>query len=259
MAIRREQPGAAKAAATAGTAIGKAQRAEEDRARVEREQARANAEATQRKARQTAMDWELQKMQMRSQQDFQQEQTEKQWDYERFNRAKAWDIEKMELRSRMDFEQEEQERVREMSRIDAKILALKKAEEDKQFTGREPEFKSLMFSLEQQKLGIKNPRALPRPEEQRDIPKRTDIDAAVKFLQEYEEKTTKAKKLLHPFAPEPTKEEDVAAQYYRSIIDQIPGGTISSGLPTPKTEQEYAAIPVGSQYIDSSGNTRTKR
>jgi hypothetical protein len=68
----------------------------------------------------------------------------------------------MELRSRIDFEQEEKERIREVGRIDAKITSLKKAEEDKLFTGREPEFKSMMFNLEQQKFGIKNPRALPK-------------------------------------------------------------------------------------------------
>jgi hypothetical protein len=156
MAIRKEQPGAAKAAATAGTAIGAAAREKEDRARVEREQARADQEAAQRKARQTAMAWELQKMRMRSEQDLQQELRTTQYSLDRFNRAKDWDIEKMELRSRMDFQQEEEERIREMGQIDADIRAVKKLK-DTEFTGREFEYESMLFNLEQQRFGIKNP------------------------------------------------------------------------------------------------------
>lgn len=155
MGIRKEQPGAAKAAAATGTAIGAAAREKEDRARVEREQARADQEAAQRKAQQAAMAWDLQKMQLRSQQEFEQELRTTQYGLDRFNRAKEWDIEKMELRSRMDFEQEEQERVREMGRTDAKITALKKAEEDGLFTGKEFEFEDMMSKLQAEKFGIK--------------------------------------------------------------------------------------------------------
>lgn len=132
MAIRIEQPGAAKAAAAAGTAIGKGQRAKEDRASAERKQAQTAQRAAQQKTQQVAMDWELQKMQMRSQQEFEQELADKQWDYERFNRAKAWDIEKLELRSRMDFQQEEQERLRQVGELDNQINAWNKAADDYQ-------------------------------------------------------------------------------------------------------------------------------
>ena len=157
MGITIQQPGATEAAAAAGTAIGKGQRAKEDRASAERKQAQTAQRAAQQKAQQVAMDWELQKMQMRSQQEFEQELADKQWDYERFNRAKAWDIEKMELTSRMDFQQEEQERIRELGRIGNQILAVKKAKEDGQFTGREFEYENMLFNLEQQQFGIKNP------------------------------------------------------------------------------------------------------
>ncbi len=157
MAIRKEQPGASKAAAATGAAIGTAAREKEDRARVEREQARADQEAAQRQARQAAMKWDLQKMQMRSQQEFEQELRTTQYGLDRFNRAKEWDIEKMELRSRMDFQQEEESRIREMGQIDAKIMAVKKTKEDGQFSGREFEYESMLFNLEQQQFGIKNP------------------------------------------------------------------------------------------------------
>jgi hypothetical protein len=143
MAIRREQPGAAKAAAKAGLTIGKGKRAEEDRARVEREQARAQ----QRAAQQAAMEWEATKMRMRSEQDFQQELSEKQWDYEKFNRAKAWDIEKMEIASRNDFQQEEQDRSEKMAKTAAGLKAIDESNniyatpEDKEKAKEEFKFK----------------------------------------------------------------------------------------------------------------------
>ena len=108
MSIRLEQPGASKAAAAAGTMIGKAERAKEDRARAEREQ----AQAAQDQARQTAMQWELQKMTLNSQQDFAHEMRMKQAGLEAEARAQEWQVEKMELASRMDFEQDEKERLR---------------------------------------------------------------------------------------------------------------------------------------------------
>jgi hypothetical protein len=157
MGIRIEQPGAAVAAAGAGVAIGKSQRAEEDRARAEREQARAQAEAAQRAAQQKAMEFEVFKMEQRSMLDFQQELRDKQYEFDRFNRAKEWDIEKMELASRMDFQQDETKRLQELDRIDSKIIALDKAKEDGKFSGREFEFESMKFNLEQQRFGVKNP------------------------------------------------------------------------------------------------------
>jgi len=112
VAIRIEQPGAAKAAAISGTAIGKGKRAEEDRARAEREQARAQQIAAQQSARAAALEWEQQKMLLNSQQDFAHQMRMRQADLEKEARAKEWTTEKMELASRMDFQQDEQERIR---------------------------------------------------------------------------------------------------------------------------------------------------
>ena len=116
MAIVREQPGASKAAAQAGTAIGKAKGTERSLASAERKSAMAMQIGAQQVARKAALDWEQEKMAMRSQQDFQQELAEKQWDYEKFNRAKAWDLEKMEIASRNDFQQEERERQEKLNK-----------------------------------------------------------------------------------------------------------------------------------------------
>jgi hypothetical protein len=115
MGIEIRQPGEAKAAATAGTMIGRAERAKEERARTEREQEQATQMAFQERARQVAMDWELQKMVLNSQQDFAQEQRLRQVELEKEARAREWEYEKMELASRIDFEQSEKERIRDTS------------------------------------------------------------------------------------------------------------------------------------------------
>lgn len=127
MTIRKEQPGAAKAAATTGVAIGAVAREKEDRARVEREQVRADQEAAQRKARQTAMAWDLKKMQINSERAFERELRQEDYRLMAEDRAQAWQVEKMELASRMDFERSEGERQRKLSVLDNSEAALDKA------------------------------------------------------------------------------------------------------------------------------------
>lgn len=112
MAIKITQPGEAAAAAKAGATIGRGKRAEEDRARAEREQARTDQIAAQQAARKAAMEWEQQKMLLNSQQDFAHEMRMRQADLEKEARAKEWATEKMEMASRFDFEQDEKERIR---------------------------------------------------------------------------------------------------------------------------------------------------
>jgi len=130
VAIRIEQPGAAKAAAQAGAIIGKGKRAEEERARAEREQARAQQIAAQQAARQAALDWERQKMLLNSQQDFAHEMRMRQAGLEAEARAREWQVEKMEIASRMDFEQEEKERLRIKAEYAAGRDALDKKKEE---------------------------------------------------------------------------------------------------------------------------------
>jgi len=236
-------------------------------------------------------------------------------------RSRLWELEKMEMASRADFAREEQSRQRKldnidnaMQQLDKEVLAGRMSEE---------EVRPLKLKYQMNKLGLDVPVSFLRPaEEERygvepywrkfrdypeesperqlydakmrdeagvdvpsvDVPSRTDVSAAVKFLTEYEEKKGKAAKFYHPFAPEPTEEEETVAEYFRDILRRarvtarvtegiesagavgavgvgagIPVGGISTGLPEPKTQQEYNMIPSGSQYIDSSGNIRTKR
>jgi len=151
MGIRIEQPGGAKAAATAGTMIGKADRAKEDRARAERQQ----AQAAQDQARQMAMQWEQQKMLLNSQQDFAHEQRLRQAQLEGEARSREWDVEKMEIRSRIDFEGEEKERRRVMDEAVTGIKAIDKYV--KSGKGTETDVQQLRLGYEIQKETGKMP------------------------------------------------------------------------------------------------------
>jgi hypothetical protein len=292
MAIRIEQPGATEAAARTGSILGKAQRAKEERARAEREQARADAAAMQRQARQDEIKFALQKRQIDWQRALVKEQRSEDYRLMAEDRAAERAIERIELSKDLDHQYKEQERQRQRQEINNKRTEIQKDIDAGH--SKEKDHAITLFNLDQAELAID---LGARPSLVSKIPldtdaaeqraagrytmtqeahkakmamgaKRTDIDAAIKFLQEYEEKKTKAEKWRHPFASEPTKEENIAAQYYRDILGQvsppdtganIPGGIISSGLPTPKTEQEYAAIPIGSRYVSSTGDIRTKR
>lgn len=119
MAITIRQPGEAKVAAQAGAIIGKGKRAEENRARGEREQARVQQIQAQQEARQAAMEWDLQKMLLNSQQDFAHEMRMRQAGLDAEARAREWQVEKMEIASKMDFAEEEKERIRRTATYNA--------------------------------------------------------------------------------------------------------------------------------------------
>ncbi len=278
MAIRKEQPGAAKAAAAAGTVIGAAAREKEDRARVEREQARADQEAAQRQARQTAMKWDLQKMQLRSQQEFEQELRTTQYGLDRFNRAKEWDIEKMELRSRMDFQQEEEERLRKKG-----VVAAKRAGVEKDIASRQSdrkEYELILFNLDQEDRAIDLGTNIPAPAtempgesaaEQRAASRETRAEGAAQRAASAEQRAIAgaptpeeierekyenflgdwAKALSLPELKTEAQSEGFAPQQQSVTPSNIP-------YPTPNSQAAYDAIPSGSTYIDSAGNERTK-
>lgn len=115
MAIILRQPGEAELYAKAGRAIGKQKKAQRAQEAAERQERQAIQIAERRRVEQASREWELQKMQMRSQQDFLHDQRMIALDQEKFERAKRWDIDKMELASRFDFEQEEKERQRRIA------------------------------------------------------------------------------------------------------------------------------------------------
>jgi len=177
MGIRIEQPGAAKAAAGAGVAIGKGQRAEEGRARAAQQQAQAASIKAQQAAQQKAMEFDLFKMEQRSLQDFQQELRTKQYEFDKFNRAKEWDIEKMELASRMDFQQSETKRLREIDLVTNKELAVRKDIDSGVSTEKEHELTLLNLKLARDALETGGRRPAPLTQMPQDRQERQEFGA----------------------------------------------------------------------------------
>ncbi len=150
MAIRKEQPGAARAAAAAGTAIGESQKAIREQA-IAAQQASQQATLKAREAsEQRALAWDVEKLEIRSRQEFEQELRRNQFVYDKENRAQEWEIEKLTIASQMDFERDEKKRQTKLDRIDSSWAAIdaKVARGDKS----EKDVELLRFNLEQEKI-----------------------------------------------------------------------------------------------------------
>ncbi len=270
MGIEKRQPGAAKAAAAAGTVIGTAAREKEDRARVEREQARADQEAAQRQARQTAMKWDLQKMQITSERAFERELRQEDYQLAAEDRAAAWQIEKLELTSRMDFEMEQKEYVRDIDRAQVVVDAYEKeGREGRTDLEKDPVAKQAIWQARQDLKDAKagkpsskapNLRAEERAENREtraaQVHRRKEADAPTKqelAREEYETFLGDWSKALS------LPELEVEAKGEGFVPQQDAARPLSNiPYPTPNSQEAYDAIPSGSTYIDSAGNERTK-
>jgi len=113
MSIEIRPSGEAQSQALAGEIIGKGKARE----RFAEDVRIANARAAQEAMQQKAMDWEAQKMQMRSAQEFAQELRLGQARLNAEARAKEWEVEKMEMISQADFAQEERVRTEKYGRF----------------------------------------------------------------------------------------------------------------------------------------------
>lgn len=122
MAIEIRPSGEPGAIAQAGLAVGQAERAKEERARADR----AAEQAAQDRARRVAQDLEIQKMMFNSQQEFAHEQRLRQVELDKEARSYEWEKEKMELRSQMDFQQEEKDRLKNIESVTNQISTLDK-------------------------------------------------------------------------------------------------------------------------------------
>lgn len=194
-------------------------------------------------------------------------------DIEAAMRSQQWEVEKMEIRSRLDFEREEKERMRRLDNIDSALQQIDREVESGRIT--EPQANALRFRQEMKKYGTTPPVSLIQPpkEEKPKYPTTSERMRAYGFLQKEElREPSWLPKLAHEvtfgaLGKAPLTEEE---KFYREMFEKtakgiplgttpgIPAGTISQGLSEPKTQQEYNAIPVGTQYIDSTGNIRTK-
>ena len=162
MSIEIRPSGEAQAYAGAGRVIGKAKAREIAREEAQRAQElaleeaqRAQELAFRQRAQQMSNDWELQKMLLNSQLDFQHEQRMVQIEQEKFEKAKAWDVEKMELASHIDFQREEQDRQRKLSVIDSEEEAFDKYCRENPGEAEQPWAKAKKFEFGNRRIEIK--------------------------------------------------------------------------------------------------------
>lgn len=146
MGVTSKSLGDAAAAGAAGTIIGQSQKRE-----TESQMMAAQA------AQERAMAFELEKMEMRSRQDFEQELRMRQFDYEKFNRAKEWEMEKMEIASRLDFEREEKDRQRKIDNADNAIEAIQKKITAGEYSADDKRIQNFLLYYEMEKLGADAP------------------------------------------------------------------------------------------------------
>lgn len=130
MGIEKRQPGEAKAAAAAGIAIGEGKKAVREQAVAAQRASQAATLKAREASEQRAMQWDMEKMEIRSRQGFEQELRTKQFTYDKENRAKEWEIEKMTLVSQADFAMDEKKRLRSIEQKQNVLDAFEKAEAD---------------------------------------------------------------------------------------------------------------------------------
>lgn len=144
MSIVIRPKGEARAAAEAGKIIGKAE--------AKRQQQQIDAElASQKKAQ----EWELEKLALRSQQDFQHELRLRQINLEKEARAEEWEIEKMQRASLLDFEMEEKERLKKLEEITNSINAIQKEIDSGHTADDDPTIKARLTNLQLQYDAVK--------------------------------------------------------------------------------------------------------
>ena len=262
MPIRIEQPGLAGlygAAATISKAEKEAQRKQEEQSRKEM-------------------------LQMQQQFPLNVRQLDFQLDLEKYERAKRWEIDKMELASQMDFQREEQKRQRRLDSADNAIQQIDK----EVLAGRmtEQEAYPLKLKYEMNKLGVDTPTSLlPTGDEEEGYGVRPywmrgqDAPEGTSERQLYEAKMAEGisgeRRGVVPYYLDPKfignfPEAARQAQEARGIFlsdeefDDLMRGMTPTGampipeLPTITSDAEYDALPSGTEFIDPEGNRRRK-
>lgn len=147
MAIRIEQPNLATLYGRAAALIGRAQRAREQEQLAERRISQFRSIEAQRESQQIQIE---QQRNMRL--------LDAQLDLEMYERSKRWEIDKMQLRSQVDFQREEQIRQRKLDSFDSAVQQIDK----EVLAGRmtEQEAYPLKLKYEMNKMGVDAPVSL---------------------------------------------------------------------------------------------------
>ena len=183
MGIEKRQPGAAKAAAAAGTVIGTAAREKEDRARVEREQARDQTKAMQKQARQDEIKFALHKRQVDWERSLQKEQRQEDYKLLAEDRAAEGAIERIEFSKNMEYQYSEQKRMEKRDRAQAKYDQVKKHVDEGLVDPPEKswETRSMLHDLDRE-INELSPRALPKEVKPRSAASQvSEIDATLEL------------------------------------------------------------------------------
>ena len=236
----------------------------------------------------------IRKEEIQMQQQYQQnvKMLDAQLDLEMYERSKRWEIDKMELRSQMDFQREEQQRQRKLDSADNAIQQIDK----EVLAGRmtEQEAYPLKLKYEMNKMGVDAPTSLlPTGDEEERYGVRPywmrgrEAPEGTPERQLYEAKMAEQisgeRRGVIPYYLDPTfigtyPEAARQAQEARGIFlsdeefENIKSGTTEqlplagkeldvgvraegavSGLPTVTSDAEYDALPSGTEFVDQSG------
>ena len=182
-------------------------------------------------------------------------------DLEMYERSKRWEIEKMQMRSQVDFQREEQKRLRVLDQYEASI---KYIEDSDLFDERQKEgliFKAKIKALGQRVTGIDKILFPTEPTARQVTP--TQRVTAMRRLREDE--ALQEPTWLQAWLPGGKGElsEDVLRE--KELLESIaagqyeaPGGTISTGLPVVKNDADFDALPSGTLFLDPQGIRRRK-
>jgi len=222
---------------------------------------------------QTAIDWEKEKMQLRSRADFEAEERAREaeektranilaqqreeakfnaaMDLEERKRARMWELEKTELRSRTDFAEEERKRLQKEREIDN---AIKQLYNNPIYAKLSPKQKEDAHRILEMR---KYTTAPVFPKEKEEKISEADLARATKFLGEYEEPSWHGKAINKATfgaygAEPPTKEEKLLKEHYEKLVETgLSRATSASSTPySQSTPPRPKEVPADAFYED---------
>jgi len=186
-------------------------------------------------------------------------------------RSHEWQMQKMQITSQLDFEREEKKRMRALSEYDAAVKYIDDSDIFDDSDKEKYKFKAKMNLLNQ---GVSDRALFPELYNQgteKQVSPTQRISAMIALRDEdYQDPNFAQKalsKLTGGFFGEEELEPDIQAQkeILESVVrgeynaqPNIPSGTISSGLPEVKNDADFDALPSGTEFIDPDGIKRRK-
>jgi hypothetical protein len=188
-------------------------------------------------------------------------------DLEMRERAKVWELDKMQLRSQMDFQREEADRQRKLTNIDNKLTQLEKEKDSGRFSADETAYANAVSYWQAQKdfieTGVRPPAAQKQFGVQPHWMRGRDAPVGSPERQLYEAKMQQQisgqRTGTVPWYLDPRHIGTKAAEQAREErgiflepedIEEFTGG---EAMPTVTTDAEYDALPSGAEFTDLNG------